>query len=77
MKRVAVEPKRATVEISMDELGLLMDARCGRTSGTRGRGTERSRRIFRAGYDARQLELQDVIDEMDALGAGMSASRPL
>lgn len=68
MKRVAVEPAQATLELSIEELGLLMNALwqdLGYQEARRGPLEE----DLRAGYDALQVELQDVVDEMDALGA--------
>lgn len=68
MKRVAVEPAQATLELSLEELGLLMNALwqdLGYQEPRRGPLEE----DLRAGYDALQVELQDVVDEMDALGA--------
>ena len=69
LNRVAVEPERATLQISIEELGLVMNALwqdLGYQEPRRGALEE----DLRAGYDALQLDLQDVIDEMDALGAG-------
>ena len=69
LKHVAVEPERATLELSIEELGLVMNALwqdLGYQEPRRGALEE----DLRAGYDALQVDLQDVIDEMDALGAG-------
>ena len=69
LKRVAVEPQHATLELSIEELGLVMNVLwqvLGYQEPRRGALEE----DLRAGYDALQLELQGVIDEMVALGAG-------
>ena len=69
LKRVAVKSTRATVELSIEELGLMMNALwqdLGYQEPRRGALEE----DLRVGYDALQLELQDVIDEIDALSAG-------
>jgi len=69
LKRVVVKPERATLELSIQELGLVMNAlwqELGYQEPRRGALED----DLRTGYDALQLELQDVIDEMDALGAG-------
>ena len=69
MKTIAVEATQATIELSIEELGLLMNALwqdLGYQEPRRGPLEE----DLRAGYDALQLELQDVVDEMDALAAG-------
>jgi hypothetical protein len=68
MKTVAVEATQATVKLSIEELGLVMNALwqdLGYQEPRRGALEE----DLRSGYDALQLELQDVIDEMDALAA--------
>lgn len=70
MRIVAVEPERATVELSMAELGLLMDALW------QGLGYQEPRRgpldeDLRAGYDALEEDLQGVISEMDAAADGL------
>lgn len=68
MKTVAVEATQATIKLSIEELGLVMNALwqdLGYQEPRRGALEEG----LRAGYDALQLELQEVIDEMDALAA--------
>ena len=73
MKRVAVEATRATVELSIEELDLPMNA-LWQDLGCQGPGRGRLEEDLRAGYDALEVELQDVIDEMDALAAGDQAA---
>ncbi len=70
MKIVAIEPERATIELSMAELGLLMNALwqdLGYQEPRRGPLDEE----LRAGYDALQDDLQAVISEMDAAADGL------
>jgi len=64
MRIVAVEATRATVELSIDELVLLMDALWRELdAGAKGRG--RRDEELRARYDALQEDLAGVIGEMD------------
>jgi len=74
LKRVAVKSTRATVELSIEELGLLMNALWQDLEYQEPRRGPREEDL-RAGYDALQLELQDVIDEIDALSAAEEARR--
>ena len=70
MRIVAVEPGRATVELSMDEFGLLMNALwqdLGYQEPRRGALDEK----LRAGYAALQEDVQGVISEMDAAAGGL------
>ncbi len=65
MRIVAVAATRATVELSIDELVLVMDAlwqELDSQAQHRGRRDEN----LRAGYEALQENLADVISEMDA-----------
>jgi len=67
---VAIQPELATVELSMAELGLLMNALwqdLGYQEPRRGPLEE----DLRAGYDALQEDLQGVISEMDAAADGL------
>jgi hypothetical protein len=66
---VGIEPERATIELSTEELGLLMNALwqdLGYQEPRRGPLDEE----LRAGYDALQDDLQAVISEMDAAADG-------
>ena len=70
MRIVAVELTRATVELSMEELGLLMNTllqELGYQEPRRGPLEE----DFRARYDGLQEDLQGVISEMDAAADGL------
>ena len=70
LKRVAVEPERATLELSIEELGLVMNALwqdLGYQEPRRGALEE----DLRAGYDALQDDLQAVISEIDAAADGL------
>ncbi len=70
MRIVAIEPERATVELSMAELGLLMNALwqdLGYQEPRRGPLEE----DLQVGYDALQEDLQAVISEMDAAADGL------
>jgi hypothetical protein len=69
MKTIAVEATQATIELSIEELGLLMNALWQDLEYQEPRRGPLEEDL-RAGYDALQLELQDVVDEMDALAAG-------
>jgi len=69
MKTIAVEATQATIELSIEELGLLMNALWQNLEYQEPRRGPLEEDL-RAGYDALQLELQDVVDEMDALAAG-------
>ena len=69
---MAVKSTRATVELSIEELGLLMNALWQDLEYQEPRRGPLEEDL-RAGYDALQLELQDVIDEIDALSAGEEA----
>lgn len=65
MRIVAVAATRATVELSMDELVLLMDALWQELDAQARRRGRRDEKL-RAGYDALQEDLADLISEMDA-----------
>ena len=69
LNRVAVEPECATLELSIEELGLVMNALWQdlESQGPRCFALEED---LRAGYHARQLDLQNVIDDMDTRGVG-------
>ena len=70
MRIVAIQPERATVELAMAELGLLMNALwqdLGYQASRRGPPEE----DLRAGYLALQDDLQAVISEMDAAADGL------
>lgn len=69
MKTIAVDATQATIELSIEELGLLMNALWQDLEYQEPRRGPLEEDL-RAGYDALQLELQDVVDEMDALAAG-------
>lgn len=74
MRIVGVEASRATVELSMEELGLLMNALW------QDLGYQEPRRDpldedLRAGHDALQEDLQGVISEMDAAADGLPGLR--
>ncbi len=65
MRIVAVEATRATLELSMDELVLLMNA-LWQELDSQARRRGRLDEDLRASYDALQADLGDVISEMDA-----------
>jgi hypothetical protein len=70
MRIVAIQPEHATVEFSMAELGLLMNALwqdLGYQEPRRGALEE----DLRAGYDVLQEDLQGVISELDAAADGL------
>ena len=70
MRIVAIQPERATVELSLAELGLLVNALwldLGIQEPRRGALEE----DLRAGYDALQEDLQGVISELDAAVDGL------
>ena len=70
MRIVAVEAKRATLELSIDELVLLMNAlwqELDAQAKQRGRRDEK----LRASYDALQEDLSGVISEMDTAEDGL------
>ena len=70
MRIVAVEPTRATVELSMEELGLLMNTLWQELGyqAPRRRALEED---LRASCDGLQEDLQGVISEMDAAADGL------
>ena len=70
MRIVAVEPTRATVELSMEELGLLMNALWQELGyqAPRRRALEED---LRARCDGLQEDLQGLISEMDAAADGL------
>jgi hypothetical protein len=66
---VGIEPERATIELSMEELGLLMNALWQDLEYQEPRRGPLDEEL-RAGYDALQDDLQAVISEMDAAADG-------
>ncbi|HEX7498648.1 MAG TPA: hypothetical protein VF344_09315 [Candidatus Limnocylindrales bacterium] len=68
MKVLAVEPERATIVLSMEEFGLLMNALWQEL------GYSEPRKVpleddLRTGYEALQVQLGSVIARMDAAGS--------
>lgn len=74
MRIVAVAATRATVELSMDELVLLMDALWQELDAQAQRRGRRDQK--RRGYDALQEDLADVIGEMDAAAEDLAGLSP-
>lgn len=70
MKIVAIEPERATIELSMAELGLLMNAPWQDLEYQEPRRGPLEEDL-RAGYVALQDDLKGVISEMDAAADGL------
>lgn len=70
MRIVEIEAERATIELSMAELGLLMNALWQDLEYQEPRGGPLDEAL-RAGYDALQDDLQGVISEMDAAADGL------
>ncbi len=70
MRIVAIEPTQATVELSMEEVGLLMNA-LWQDLGYQERRRGPLDEDLQAGYDALQEDLQRVISEMDAAADGL------
>lgn len=70
MRIVGIEPEHATIEPSMEELGLLMNALWQDLEYQEPRRGPLDEEL-RAGYDTLQDDLRAVISEMDAAADGL------